>query len=41
MLSKNQPNIMPVNSVYGAVVSGMDRGNVKMVKIAGVIKKYL
>jgi 5-methylthioadenosine/S-adenosylhomocysteine deaminase len=40
MLSMNQPNIMPVNNVYGAVVSGMNRGNVKMVMIAGVIKKW-
>ncbi|TVP98076.1 MAG: amidohydrolase [Balneolaceae bacterium] len=40
MLSLNRPNIMPVNNVYGTVVSGMDRTNVEMVMIGGKIKKW-
>ncbi len=40
MLSLEHVNIMPVNNLYGAVVSGMDRQNVEMVMIGGVIKKW-
>jgi 5-methylthioadenosine/S-adenosylhomocysteine deaminase len=40
MLQANHINVMPVNHVYGAVVTGMDRSNVEMVMIGGSIKKW-
>ncbi|MDG5767100.1 amidohydrolase family protein [Balneolales bacterium ANBcel1] len=40
MLSLGHINTMPVNSPYGAVVTGMDRTNVDMVMVAGDIKKW-
>lgn len=33
-------NLFPVNDVYGAVVNGMDRGNVEAVIINGKIRKW-
>jgi cytosine/adenosine deaminase-related metal-dependent hydrolase len=35
LLSKDRINVMPVNDPYGAIVSGMDTGNVDTVFVAG------
>ncbi len=40
LLRKNRINVTPVNNPYGAVVLGMDTGNVDTVFINGVIKKW-
>lgn len=40
MLNPDQLNTVPLNDHYGAVVNGMDRGNVEMVMVNGEIKKW-
>lgn len=39
MLRMDRPNVFPVNDPLGAVVMGMDTGNVDTVMIGGVIRK--
>lgn len=40
LLRRDRINVMPVNNAYGAVVLGMDTGNVDTVFINGKVKKW-